>query len=410
MPARSRPTHYIPRAMERTLDWMLGQGKVVLLTGARQVGKTTMLQRRLGGRFGYVTLDDMQQLALARQDAPLFFQSHQWPLIIDEVQRAPELFGAVKLLVDADDAKGQVVLTGSQTYHLMKGVSESLAGRIRILEMPGLSLRELSGDGAPTAAFIPPAEVPAARDCPVDLWAHIQRGSLPELQDAAIDWDAFYTDYVRSYLERDVRDLVRVQDEIRFYNFMVACAARTAQVLNFSDIAATADIDQKTAKAWLSILQASGIVHVLQPFFANISKRVAKTPKLYFLDTGLVCHLARWTSPEALRNGAQAGHIFETFAVSETLKSHMNAKANLRDIWFYRDSAKNEIDLVIQQGRVLHPVEIKMAAAPRSDAADAFRLLDDIPGYERGAGAIICQTEKPRAFARGVVAMPVWAV
>ena len=409
MSAPSHPTHYIPRAMERTLDRMLGQGKVVLLTGARQVGKTTMLRQRFGARFGYVTLDDMQQLALARQDAALFFQSHQLPLIIDEVQRAPELFSAVKLLVDADGAKGQVVLTGSQTYHLMKGVSESLAGRIRILEMPGLSLRELRGDVAHTA-FIPPAEVPSAPPCPVDLWAHIQRGSLPELQDASMDRDAFYSDYIRAYLERDVRELVRVHDEIRFYNFMVACAARTAQLVNFSDLAATADIDQKTAKAWLSILQASGIVHVLQPFSANISKRVVKTPKLYFLDTGLVCHLARWTSPEALRHGAQAGHIFETFVVSEILKSHMNAKASLRDIWFYRDSAKNEIDLLIQQGRVLHPVEIKMAATPRSDAADAFRLLDKLPDFTRGTGTIICQTETPCAFARGVVAMPVWAV
>lgn len=409
MSAPSLPTHYIPRAMERTLDRMLGQGKVVLLTGARQVGKTTMLRQRFGARFGYVTLDDMQHLALARQDAALFFQSHQLPLIIDEVQRAPELFSAVKLLVDADGAKGQVVLTGSQTYHLMKGVSESLAGRIRILEMPGLSLRELRGDAAHTA-FIPPAEVPTAPPCPVDLWAHIQRGSLPELQDASMDRDAFYSDYIRAYLERDVRELVRVHDEIRFYNFMVACAARTAQLVNFSDLAATADIDQKTAKAWLSILQASGIVHVLQPFSANISKRVAKTPKLYFLDTGLVCHLARWTSPEALRHGAQAGHIFETFVVSEILKSHMNAKASLRDIWFYRDSAKNEIDLLIQQGRVLHPVEIKMAATPRSDAANAFRLLDKLPDFTRGTGAIICQTETPCAFARGVVAMPVWAV
>lgn len=409
MSAPSHPTHYIPRAMERTLDRMLGQGKVVLLTGARQVGKTTMLRQRFGARFGYVTLDDMQQLALARQDAALFFQSHQLPLIIDEVQRAPELFSAVKLLVDADGAKGQVVLTGSQTYHLMKGVSESLAGRIRILEMPGLSLRELRGD-APAAAFIPPAEMPTAPPCPVDLWAHIQRGSLPELQDTSMDRDAFYSDYIRAYLERDVRELVRVHDEIRFYNFMVACAARTAQLVNFSDLAATADIDQKTAKAWLSILQASGIVHVLQPFSANISKRVAKTPKLYFLDTGLVCHLARWTTPEALRHGAQAGHIFETFVVSEILKSHMNAKASLRDIWFYRDSAKNEIDLLIQQGRVLHPVEIKMAATPRNDAANAFRLLDKLPDFARGTGAIICQTETPCAFARGVVAMPVWAV
>ena len=409
MSAPSHPTHYIPRAMERTLDRMLGQGKVVLLTGARQVGKTTMLRQRFGARFGYVTLDDMQQLALARQDAALLFQSHQLPLIIDEVQRAPELFSAVKLLVDADGAKGQVVLTGSQTYHLMKGVSESLAGRIRILEMPGLSLRELRGDVVHTA-FIPPAEVPAAPPCPVDLWAHIQRGSLPELQDASMDRDAFYSDYIRAYLERDVRELVRVHDEIRFYNFMVACAARTAQLVNFSDLAATADIDQKTAKAWLSILQASGIVHVLQPFSATISKRVAKTPKLYFLDTGLVCHLARWTTPEALRHGAQAGHIFETFVVSEILKSHMNAKASLRDIWFYRDSAKNEIDLLIQQGRVLHPVEIKMAATPRNDAADAFRLLDKLPDFTRGTGTIICQTETPCAFARGVVAMPVWAV
>ncbi len=403
---------YIPREVEDTVDSILSQGKVLLVTGARQVGKTTMLKRHLSPAFDYVSLENPLDYVTARTDALLFFQSHDIPLLIDEVQRVPELFSTVKFIVDQSDARGQIVLTGSQTYQLMQGVSDSLAGRIRIIEMGGFSLRELvgsTGKGAYVPTRLKQSEVRAVPDG-FDLWTHIHRGSMPELQDASQDWDTFYADYVRTYLERDVRDLVNVSDEMKFYNFMVACAARSGQLFNASAVAGVAEVDRKTVKAWLSVLQASGIVRILRPFWSNVDKRLTKTPKLYFMDTGLVCHLTRWTTPDALRNGAAAGHVFETFVVSEVLKSYMNAGANLHDVWFYRDQKKREIDLVIQQGHVLHPVEVKLGVQIGAEATKSFSRLERITGYEFGFGHVICQTREPYPITRDIQAVPVWAI
>ena len=403
---------YIVREIEGTIDKLLGQGKVVLITGARQVGKTTVLREHLGSSFDYVTMEDPAAYAQAKSDAVLFFEMHSLPLIVDEIQRVPELFSPVKWLVDQSAEKGRIVLTGSQTYHLMKGVSESLAGRIRIIEMPALSLRELAGKSDNPCKYIPSMLKPHDVSAPdgFDLWGHMHRGSMPELQDPDVDWDLFYTDYERAYLERDVRDLVNVKDEAKFYSFMVACAARTGQLFNASDIGNAIDADHKTVKAWLSILQASGIVRIVEPFFPNVEKRLTKTPKIFFMDTGLVCHLTRWTTHEQLRVGAMAGHVFETFVVSEVLKSHMNAGANLRDVWFYRDSKKREIDLVIQDGRTLHPVEIKTNALVKKDATKNFGCLEDMADYEVGFGHVICQAKEPYLLAENVEAVPVWAI
>lgn len=401
---------YIKREIETAIDSMLKQGKVVLVTGARQVGKTTVLKHHLGEEFDYVSMDNPREYMLAKQDATLFFESKSLPLIIDEVQRVPELFSSVKWIVDQSGDKGQIVLTGSQTYRLMKGVSESLAGRIRILEMPSLSLRELTGERLGDAPYKPSSICSINRPANIDIWEVIHRGSMPELQDRDIDWDSFYTDYVSAYLERDVRDLINVKDEAKFYSFMVACAARTGQLFNASDIGNAIDADHKTVKAWLSVLQASNIVRIIEPFWPNVDKRLTKTPKLFFMDTGLVCHLTRWTTPDQLRNGAAAGHIFETFVVSEILKSYMNAGASLRDIWFYRDSKKREIDLVIQDGHVLHPVEVKMSATVGPDAVKNFACLEGMSGYEVGYGHVVCQTTEPYLVTRSVQAVPVWAI
>lgn len=403
---------YISREIEATVDRMLKQGKVVLVTGARQVGKTTMLREHLGDSFNYVTMEEPAAYTQAKSDAVLFFQSHELPIIIDEIQRVPELFSPIKWIVDQSAQKGRIVLTGSQTYHLMKGVSESLSGRIRILEMPGLSLRELAPDLNEPRKYVP-SEVKVGGESGLangDLWRHIHRGSMPELQDPDIDWDIFYSDYVRTYLERDVRDLVNVKDEAKFYNFMVACAARSGQLLNATDIGNAVDADHKTVTAWLSVLQASGIIRIVEPFFPNVEKRLTKTPKIYFMDTGLVCHLTRWTTSEQLRSGAVAGHVFETFVVSEVLKSYMNAGANLHDVWFYRDSKKREIDLVIQDGHTLHPVEIKTSALVRKDAIKNFSCLEGMPDFEVGFGHVICQTQEPYLLAENVQAVPVWAI
>lgn len=404
------PCMYIKREIEPTIDAMLKQGKVVLVTGARQVGKTTVLKQHLGNDFNYVSMENPRDYLLAKEDAVLFFESKTLPLIIDEVQRVPELFSPIKWVVDQSEEKGRIVLTGSQTYHLMKGVSESLAGRIRILEMPGLSLRELSGNSSSPHPYVPEVMVDSLNSSLTDVWDLIHRGSMPELQDPNIDWDLFYTDYVAAYLERDVRELVNVKNEAKFYSFMVACAARTGQLLNTSDIANAVDVDHKTVKAWLSVLQASNIVRVIEPFWPNIDKRLTKTPKIFFMDTGLVCHLTRWTTPDQLRNGAAAGHIFETFIVSEILKSFMNSGKSLHDVWFYRDTKKREIDLVIQDGHILHPVEIKVSATVRKDAVKNFACLENLPGYEVSFGHVICQTPEPYFITRTVQAVPVWGI
>lgn len=399
---------YIRREIESTIDAMLTQGKVVLITGARQVGKTTVLKEHLGGSFSYVSMENPRDYLLAKQDAVLFFDSHELPLIVDEVQRVPELFSPVKWIVDQSDQKGRIVLTGSQTYHLIKGVSESLAGRIRIIEMPPLSLRELIGSASSPHPYVPTRITEPKHVKGLDIWSVIHRGSMPELQDSSVDWDSFYSDYVSAYLERDVRDLINVRDEAKFYSFMVACAARSGQLLNATDIGNAIDVDHKTVKAWLSVLQASNIVRVIQPFWPNADKRLSKTSKIFFMDTGLLCHLTRWTTPEQLRNGAVAGHVFETFVVSEVLKSYMNAGANLRDVWFYRDAKKREIDLVIQDGHVLHPVEVKTAATVGSDAVKNFGCLDRLSDYEVGFGHVVCQTDEPYLVTRDVQAVPVW--
>lgn len=401
---------YIRREIESTIDSMLTQGKVVLVTGARQVGKTTVLKEHLGDSFDYVSLDSPRDYTLAKQDAVLFFESRQFPLIVDEIQRAPELFSTVKWIVDQSEEKGRILLTGSQTYCLMHGVSESLAGRIRVIEMPPLSLRELTGDAGNPRPYVPHM----VQDLPdkgiSDLWEIIHRGSMPELQNQSIEWDSFYDDYVQTYLERDVRELINIKDETKFYSFMVACAARTGQLLNATDIGDTVGVDRKTVTAWLEVLEASGTIQIMRPFCPDSGKSLTKTPKIFFMDTGLVCHLAGWFTPDQARLGAAAGHIFETFVVSEVLKSYMNAGKNLRDVRFYRDSKKREIDLVIQNGHVLHPVEIKAGATVGADAVKNFSCLESMSDYEVGFGHVICQTREPYPITRNVQAVPVWAI
>ena len=403
---------YVHREAESTLLDLMRQFKVVLVTGARQVGKTTMLHHVLPEGFHYVTLDDPRASALAQADPVLFFDDHRLPVAVDEVQRVPGLFQQVKFLVDQTPETGLVVLTGSQTFHLMQGVSESLAGRVAVLEMSGMSLREIIGCGG-KGPYIPGRSGNGGEVEPPEglhIWDIIHRGSMPRLLDPSISWDAYYTGYVRTYLERDVRDLVNVKEKESFYRFLVVCAARTGQLLNRNDLARDSGVDSKTVQSWLSVLQASGIVRLLRPFWSNASKRLTKTPKLYVMDTGLACHLLGWGTAETLRRGAMAGHMFETFVVGEVLRSHLNAGGDARGVQFYRDSRKREIDLVIQEGRVLHPVEIKMAATVNPGAVANFSVLDGIDDYDVGAGAVICQTRQPYSVTAGVRAVPVWSV
>lgn len=402
---------YISREIEAKLESYLRQFKVVLVTGARQAGKTTMLKHCLSKDYEYTTLDDLNELDLAISDPKAFLNIGRIPIIVDEVQQAPDLFRQTKLVVDALDEYGAVVLTGSQTYQLMQGVGESLAGRVGILEMSGLSLREVLGSNSSTP-YVPEQLNKRGLSAPgeLDIWVHIQHGSMPRLQVEEVDWYGYYASYTKSYLERDVRQLINLKDERKFHSFMIAAAARTGQLLNASDIANTVGVDVKTVQGWLSVLEASGIIHIMQPFWANTSKRLAKTPKIYFMDTGLACHLTGWNTPEQLRLGAMSGHMFETFVVSEVLKSYMNAGRDTRNVSFYRDSQKREIDLIIQDGHTIHPVEIKAGVQVRQDAVKNFKCLEGMSDYEVGFGHVICQTAEPYLITVCVQAVPVWAI
>ena len=402
---------YVTRHAEQTVLGLLREAKVVLVTGARQVGKTTMLKHCMPEGYGYVSLDAPDAERLAR-DPELFFQRYAPPVVIDEVQRRPELFDYVKHLVDQSDARGQIVLTGSQTFHLMKGVSESLAGRVAILELSGLSLREVLG--SPNRQPFVPQVFDRYRGArtphDLDLWHRIHRGSMPALADESLDWERYYRDYTRTYLERDVRGLVAVQDEDAFYRFLVACAARSGQLFNAAGVADDVGVSPKTAQHWLSVLQASGVAFLLRPFWSNVGKRLTKAPKLYFYDTGLVCYLTGWIDEEVARRGAASGSLFETFAVGEVMKSYLNAARDTRVVRFYRDGRRREIDLVLQRGRALHPVEVKQAAVVGTDAASSFRALEAFGDYELGEGALICQTAEPVPVSGDVTALPVWCI
>nr|CAA6829689.1 MAG: ATPase component BioM of energizing module of biotin ECF transporter [uncultured Thiotrichaceae bacterium] len=404
---------YATRTLTNTITQASKSFPVLLLTGARQVGKTTLFESCAPANYRYVTLDDPEQAALAKDDPALFFQRHSPPLIIDEVQYAPELFRAIKLIVDRDKKPGQFWLTGSQKFHLMRGVTESLAGRVAVLELTGLSYGEIKQRAAQTPPFLPNkvwleqarerAEKPLLLP---EVYHLIWRGSYPRIvTDPETSRDLFYNAYIQTYLQRDVRDLTRVGDERAFLQFLRAAAARTSQLLNYADLARDAGVDQKTVKAWLSILEVSGIIYLLQPWHNNLSKRLLKTPKLYFLDTGLCAYLTQWSSPETLEAGAMNGAILENWMLMEILKSYWHNGLQ-PSAWFYRDKEQREIDLLLEQDGKLHPVEFKKTASPNIKAARHFSVLEKL-GVDVGHGAVICLKEEDVPLSREVDAVPV---
>ena len=367
----------------------------VLVTGARQVGKTTIL-KDVSGKIGYVTLDDSFQLVNAVEQSGIFFKDNPPPLFVDEIQRAPNLFPQIKIILDKERKKGQFYLSGSQQFEMMKNVSESLAGRLGILNLPGISLRERY-DVSFCEPFLPVNEYFADRqkvkmEIPyTDIWNIIHRGSYPELcANPDYDWQMFFAAYVRTYIERDVRDLAQIGDEVKFMQFMTVTASRTGQLLNLASLARDVGISQPTAERWLSILVASNLVFLLSPYHNNITKRTVKTPKLYFLDTGLAAYFTRWNTPDVMKNGAMAGAFFETFIIGEIIKSYSNKGILDLPFYFYRDRDGNEIDLLIEDGGTLHPIEIKKHADPKKSDIARFVLLDKIPTVKRGQGGVIC--------------------
>jgi len=405
---------YIHRALER--GWLQASEHfpVLLLTGPRQVGKTTLLRHLSGEERTYVTLDDMAARAIARHDPVLFLQQYPPPVLIDEIQYAPQLLPYIKMAVDESKQCGSFWLTGSQQFQMMKGVSETLAGRVAIVHLLGFMYKEATGGPEEIRAtpFLPrpaheTASASARSNCHAEeVFARIWRGSFPALEvDKGMDRDLFFSSYLQTYLQRDVRDLTHVGDLEAFTRFVRACAARTAQILNYADLARDVDISVNTAKAWLSILQASFQVFLLHPFHTNVTKRLLKTPKLYFLDTGLCSFLTGWTSPETLAKGAMAGPIFETYVVSEILKSWWFSIKS-PTIYYYRDKDGREIDLLIAQENTIYPVEIRCSGTPRPDWCRHFSVLDKLKAAT-GPGAVICLTPRAIALTRQCSAVPV---
>ena len=385
--------------------------KALLLTGTRQVGKTTVLRNLLNDERKYITFDDILSLKLAKEDPYLFFQTHKLPLLIDEIQYAPELFSNIKMLVDKTNQMGQIWLTGSQQFLLMKGVSESLAGRLSVLELLGFSIYEQEDKGYLQKPFLPSA-TPASilsRKSLLETYRIIWKGSFPEItlkEDQF--WSLFYSSFVKTYIERDLRQLLNIGNELSFYNFLKVIAARTGQELNLSDISNVMDISLNTVKSWLSVLQASGIVYLLQPYYENITKRLTKRPKIYFLDTGLCAYLTDWNTPETLASGAMSGAIFETFVVTEILKSYKHNGLH-PSFYYYRDSNQVEIDLLIFQNGIMYPVEIKRTATPDKKMIKHFNVLSSFK-KQIGYGSLICLTEDIYPLTHHANAISVWDI
>ena len=387
---------YFKRLAENVIQKQEKMFKTILVTGARQVGKTTML-KNIKPDINYITLDDMLLNQLAVEDPELFLKANKPPIIIDEIQYAPNLLRYIKIEVDNSDKKAMYYLTGSQQFNLMKNISESLAGRVGILNLLGLSLREIK-DIDFNEPFMPTEEyLNNRRKCEKEIsydeiWNIIHKGSMPALYQEESDVDMFYAMYVSTYIERDVRNLTQVGDTLSFLKFMTALASRIGQLLNLNSIANEVGITIPTAQRWLSILVASNIVYILEPYYNNIMKRAVKTPKVYFLDTGLAAYLTKWKTSEVLESGTMAGSFFENYVIVEIIKSYNNSGELRPPVYFYRDKEKREIDLIIEQNGKLYPIEIKKTANPTKNMIENFKVLEMVK--EVGEGAIICMYDK----------------
>lgn len=422
---------YIKRAAEDTLLRISKMFPVLLLTGPRQVGKTTLLQRLaemqrgIGIERKYVTLDDPDVRYLAKRDPALFLQRYSPPVLIDEIQYATELLPYIKMNVDRSKRKGDFWITGSQAFRLMNNVSESLAGRVGIVNLLGLSDAEI--DQEPSEPFqTDPAylmnrlsqRTPKGLN---EIYRRIFKGSMPELYaDETVDWETYYRSYVDTYLQRDIRDLAQVADEMQFFEFMTVVAAHTSKPVVYEQLAGAVGISAPTAKKWLSILVSSHVIALVQPYHNNALKRVVKMPLLHVLDTGLAAYLLKWGNPEALEKGAMSGAFFESYVFSEIYKSYLNAGKE-PPVFYYRDKDQKEIDLLIYQNGVLFPIEIKKAASPGKAAIKNFNVLEAIACEETfggmeslkveiGTGSVICMANDLLPLDEKNWYVPVWLI
>ena len=405
---------YISRNLEAVVMQVTREFPAVLVTGPRQVGKTTMLQKLMEGTDRkYVSLDDLNERSLAKNDPELFLQAHKPPVLIDEVQYAPELFPYIKIYADSHHEPGAFWLTGSQIFQMMRGVQESLAGRAAVLSMTSLAQAELAGASMTPLEIDPEALKEREKlRIPADvqgIFERIYRGSMPAIVSGQnTNSQIFYGSYLSTYIERDVKLLSDAIDSLKFLRFMTAAAARCSQMLNVAEIAQDADINQKQAKDWLQILETLGIIFYLHPYSNNLLKRLVKTPKLYFYDTGLVCHLTRWSSPEVLENGAMNGAVLENYVVSEIAKTYLNS-GRQPYMYYYRDKDAKEIDVILEHDGILNPIEIKKTSNPGTELTRVFSLLDKA-SVPRGKGAVVCMKPKVGVIDRDNYIVPVWTI
>lgn len=405
---------YIKRDLEKKILSLSQEYSAVLITGPRQVGKTTVLRQLMDESRAYVTLDDLEERAMARNDPALFLQLHGRPILIDEVQYAPQLFSYIKIEIDNGAAPGSFWLTGSQAFRMMELAQESLAGRVALLHMPSLSQHEIFGSGDNSEFVIDldalksRAETHAAADMQ-EIYRRIWNGSMPGLVSGRFsDRDIFYSSYLQTYIDRDVSELVNLTDKLVFRDFIRAAACRTGQMLNVHDIAQDVGVSDDTAKRWLQVLEKSDIIFYLRPYSNNLLKRTVKTPKLYFFDTGLIAYLTKYSSPEILANGALNGAILENYMVAEIIKTYHNQGKECL-LWYYRDKEMREIDLIMESDGQLHPLEIKRSVNPGKELVGAFEVLDKgrVP---RGKGAVLCMRPGLSAIDRDNYIVPIWMV
>ena len=409
---------YIKRTIEKTIKIMANEFPVIVISGARQVGKSTMLQMIKEDNMNYVTLDDLDARNLALSDPKYFLEQYSYPLLIDEIQYAPNLLPYIKMIVDEEkfkalknntELKSLFWLTGSQQFKVMKDVSESLAGRVGVLNLYSLSNSEINGNEG--TLFIPKItelknKVNIETCDSKKIFKRIFNGGMPSIVTKTIERKNYFSSYINTYIERDVKQLLNVGKTIEFYNFMQYIAVRTAQELNYSTIAKEIGVDSKTIKNWISILESSGIIYLLQPFSSNLSNRIIKSPKLYFMDTGLCSYLAKYPNPETLEIGALSGAIFETFVVSEIIKnmtSHgLDPKMNL---YYYRDKDQKEVDLLYIEGDTIYPIEIKKGVSPNNPDKN-FSVLNKYSN-DIGIGIVICMTNKLQPINRNCWLCPI---
>ncbi|MCL1832301.1 MAG: ATP-binding protein [Oscillospiraceae bacterium] len=404
---------YYQRHIQSVIERIAKRKPVIVLTGARQVGKSTMLKKTYS-RINYVALNRPLVRESAKENPSMFFDMNKPPVIVDEIQKAAELFDYIKDYVDEDvsKSKGRFYLTGSQSMKLMKNVSDSLAGRAGVVKLLGLSMRELTQSDYRTP-FLPSQTLPLIDNDYNSIVANIHKGFFPELHETECDlcdWADFQSSYFQTYIEKDIKDVLKIQDESAFIKFVKSAASLTGEMLNLTTMAEICGKDVKTVRAWLSVLESSGLVYLLEPYSNNLNKRLVKTPKLYFLDTGLACWLLGWNTPEQLTNGAMWGHIFESFVFAEILKSYYNDGIVKPPLYYYRDTDKNEIDLLIESGDELHPVEIKTTSDPKKHMIKAFRKLDSIHGKTVGTGAVVCLAKERLPLVDNVWILPVGSI